>query len=158
MNFDRINTSCMDDEAYPWMPYAPYSQVVKVKYFKADPVRGEILAMIKAPPGISLPTHHHTGTVIVYTVQGRWRYLEHDWIAGPGSCVFETASSRHTPLAIPGEMEDVLTFNVIQGELHYLDDKGTTTAVENWKTSINRYLAYCKAHNLAPRDITRFGD
>ena len=156
MNFERVNTGCMDDDAYPWMPFAPYSNEVMVKYFKADPVRGEILAMLKVPPGVSLPMHHHTGTVIVYTVQGKWRYLEHDWIAGPGSCVYETASSRHTPLAIPGEKHDVIVFNVIVGELHYLDDKGNTLAVENWKTSINRYLAYCKTHNLVPKDITSF--
>jgi hypothetical protein len=100
--------------------------------------------------------HHHTAPSSSTRWQGKWRYLEHDWIAGPGSCVYETASSRHTPLAIAGEKHDVIVFNVIVGELHFIDDKGNTLAVENWKTSVNRYLAYCKTHNLVPKDITSF--
>ena len=156
MNFEHVNTGCMNDDAYPWLPFEPYSDIVKVKYFKADPVRGEVIAMLRLPPGTSLPTHHLTGSAIAYTVQGRWRCLEHDWIAAPGSVVFGTASSRQTLSAADGAVDDVITFNVVVGEFHYLDDKGETVAVENWKTSVNRYLAYCKAQGIAPKDITSF--
>ena len=38
---------------------------------------------------------------MVYTVKGSWRYLEHDWTAVPGSFVYETAASKHTPV-VPG--------------------------------------------------------
>jgi 2,4'-dihydroxyacetophenone dioxygenase len=37
---------------------------------------------MKAPLDVQLPRHHHTGTVMVYTVEGKWKYAEHDWVAG----------------------------------------------------------------------------
>jgi hypothetical protein len=156
MNYQNIDTGCIDDESMPWMPFAPYSDTVMVKYFKADPVRGEVISLLKAPPGTTLPKHHHTGTVIVYTVQGRWKYIEHDWIAGPKSVVFETAASEHTPLAMPDSKEDIITLNVTVGDLLYYDDKGQVCAIENWRTSVDRYLAFCKSKGIAPKDITSF--
>jgi quercetin dioxygenase-like cupin family protein len=155
MLFESINTGCLDGDATPWMPFAPYSDNVLIKYFKIDPVRGETVTLLKVPAGAELPRHHHTGTVIVYTVQGSWRYKEHDWIARAGSVVYETASTRHTPQATDGE-EDVITFNIVVGELLYLDDQDNIIAVENWKTSMDRYLNYCKAHDMVPKDLSAF--
>jgi 2,4'-dihydroxyacetophenone dioxygenase len=154
MLFESINTGCLDGEDTPWMPFAPYSDEVQIKYFKIDPVRGEIVALLKVPAGMELPRHHHTGTVIVYTVEGSWRYKEHDWTARKGSVVYETASTRHTPQAIGNE--DVITFNIVAGELLYLDEKDNIIAVENWKTSMDRYLNYCKAHGITPKDLSTF--
>ena len=107
---------CLNDGDTPWVPFAPYSDQVHIKYFKIDPVQGEVVVLLKAPAGAELPRHHHTGTVIVYTVQGAWKYKEHDWIARAGSVVYETASSRHTPEALRGD-EDVIAFNIVKGEL-----------------------------------------
>jgi 2,4'-dihydroxyacetophenone dioxygenase len=156
MQFETISTSCLNDADTPWVPFAPYSEQVMLKYFKIDPVQGEVIAMVKAPPASILPRHHHTGTVIVYTVQGAWKYREHDWIARPGSLVYETASSRHMPEALPGE-EDVIAFNIVKGELVYLDEAGNSIAVETWRTAMERYLNHCKASGLTPRDLTHFG-
>ncbi len=103
-----------------------------------------------------MPRHHHTGTVIVYTVQGSWRYKEHDWVAHAGSVVYETASTRHTPQAASAEGPDIITFNIVTGELLYLDDKDNIIAVENWKTSMDRYLGYCQANGIKPKDLSTF--
>jgi 2,4'-dihydroxyacetophenone dioxygenase len=111
---------------------------VHIKYFKIDPVQGEVVVLLKAPAGAELPRHHHTGTVIVYTVQGAWKYKEHNWIARAGSVVYETASSRHTPEALPGD-EDVIAF-------------------ETWRTAVDRYVNYCKSVGPKPRDLSSFGD
>jgi len=51
------------------MPFAPYSDLVSVKLFKADPVRGEVISVLRAPPGVELPRFHHSGTATIYTVQ-----------------------------------------------------------------------------------------
>jgi quercetin dioxygenase-like cupin family protein len=155
MLFESINTGCLDGDDTPWMPFAPYSNDVLIKYFKIDPVRGEIVALLKVPAGVEMPRHHHTGTVIVYTLQGSWRYKEHDWTARTGSVVYETASTRHTPQATAGG-EDVITFNIVAGELLYLDEQDNIIAVENWKTSMDRYLAYCQANDLRPMDLSAF--
>lgn len=156
MTFDSIHPDCIADESLPWLPFLPYSDVVKIKYFKLDPLRGEIVSVLKVPPGIQLPKHHHTGPVIVYTVQGRWKYLEHDWTATPGSVVYETASSDHTPVALENGTEDVVTFNITHGELVFLDSNDQVLAVENWKTSLQRYESYCRDNGIATRDLTSF--
>lgn len=52
--------------------------------------------------------------------------------------------------------EDVITFNIVAGELLYLDEKDNLIAVENWKTSMDRYLNYCKANGIAPKDLSAF--
>ncbi len=156
MLFESINTGCLDGNDTPWMPFAPYSNDVMIKYFKIDPVRGETITLLKAPAGMEMPRHHHTGTVIVYTVQGSWRYKEHDWIAHAGSVVYETASTRHTPVAAYAEGPEIITFNIVAGELLYLDDKDNIIAVENWKTSMDRYLDYCKANDIKPKDLSTF--
>ena len=39
---------------------------------------------------------------MVYTIEGKWKYKEHDWIAGPGSVVYETAASTHTLEVVDG--------------------------------------------------------
>lgn len=154
MNFETIDTGCIDGDDLPWVPFTPYNDRVEMKYFKIDPVRGELVLLMKAPADMELARHHHTGTVIVYTVQGSWKYREHDWTAHPGSCVYETAGTRHTPQAVgSGEL---LMFVVMQGELVYLDGNDQVIAVENWRTAMDRYLAYCRDNGIEPRDLTGF--
>ncbi|TDN64031.1 2,4'-dihydroxyacetophenone dioxygenase family protein [Paraburkholderia sp. BL10I2N1] len=156
MFYEKVATECIDDASIPWVPFAPYSTDVLVKYFKLDPTRGETITLLKAPAGVQMPKHHHTGTVIVYTIKGRWKYAEHDWVAGPGSIVFETAGSSHTPLALPGD-DEIIALNIVQGDLLYLNDNDQVIAKENWKTGMERYLAYCEANRLIPKDLTAFG-
>jgi len=154
MNFENVTTSYIDAETYPWIPFAPYSAEVFVKMLKADPISGTFVTLLKAPGNIVLPKHHHCGTVIVYTVKGRWKYREHDWTAAPGSVVYETAASTHTPEgACEGE---VVTLNIQVGDSIYLDADGGVLAIENWKTMLQRYLDYAKAQGIVPIDVTSF--
>jgi 2,4'-dihydroxyacetophenone dioxygenase len=155
MMFETIDTACLNGDETPWMPFAPYSNDVFIKYFKIDPVRGETITLLKAPAGATMPKHHHTGTVVVYTVQGEWKYKEHDWVARAGGVVYETASSAHTPQVVSTEGE-IITFNIVVGELLYLDEQDNIIAVENWKTSMKRYLDYCSANGIVPRDLSTF--
>jgi 2,4'-dihydroxyacetophenone dioxygenase len=165
MLFEQIQTACLNDADLPWVPFTPYSEHVLVKYFKLDPVRGETIALLKAPARGEMPRHRHTGTVIVYTVQGRWKYREHAWIAEQGSIVYETAGSSHTPEAVApltgdadGEGDsEIGTLNIIQGELLFVDDRGRVLAAEDWRSGWERYAAYCRAHGLTPKDLTAFG-
>lgn len=154
MFFEKIDTSLIDVESMPWIPFTPYSEEVFLKIIKVDPIQGEWIALLKAPPHAELPMHHHGGTVKVWTLSGRWRYLEHDWVATPGSFVFETAGSRHTPVSV-GE-EEVVTLNMVQGDWNLLSPEGAVLAIENWRSMMERYLNYCKAKGIPPRDISSF--
>ncbi len=151
----EIVTANVKGDSVPWVPFTPYSDEVLLKYFKVDPVHGEIVVSMRFPPGLQLPTHYHTGTVIGHTMRGAWRYLEHDWISEAGDTVYETAASSHTPQSV-GE-DDAEVFFVIVGELLFLDAPGgNIIARENWKTSLERYEAYCEAEGVEPKDLTSF--
>ena len=95
--YEDVETKNVKGRDLPWVPFTPYSDEVLMKYFRIDPVRGEILVSMRFPPGIELQKHYHTGTVIGHTMRGAWRYLEHDWVSEPGDTVYETAASSHTP-------------------------------------------------------------
>lgn len=154
MDFEHITTSYVDTEQSPWIAFAPYSDQVFFKLLKVEPVSGTFATLLKAPAGMRLPKHHHCGTVMVYTIKGQWKYLEHDWTAIPGSFVYETAASVHTPVAA-GE-EEVVTLNIQVGDSLYMDDKDTIIAVENWKSAMQRYVDYHRSRGLAVPDVTDF--
>lgn len=158
MNYEEVGTGVVNDEDLPWTPFTPFSDIVEIKLIKADPVRGETITMLRAPVDMTLPKHHHTGTVIVYTVKGAWKYKEHDWIARPGSIVFETAATSHAPEGVPGYGDEVVTVNITVGDLLYFDDKGAVVAIENWRTAVERYRAYCRANGVEERDVTAFAE
>jgi quercetin dioxygenase-like cupin family protein len=151
---DNIDTALIDADALPWVPFVPYTDKAFLKMLKIDPVRGEWIVLLKLPAGMDLPRHHHSGTVHVYTLEGAWKYKEHDWIARPGSFVFETAASAHTPIAL--DEGDVVVFNIVVGDWILLDDKDQVLAIENWKTMFKRYTEYCRQKGIKPVDISSF--
>ncbi|WP_342669177.1 alpha/beta fold hydrolase [Curvibacter gracilis] len=155
MYFETVDTALIDVESLPWIPFTPYSDTILMKLIKVDPVRGDWITLLKLPPHTELPLHHHAGTVMVSTIKGCWRYLEHDWVATPGSFVYETAGSRHTPVTV-GE-EEVITLNIVQGDWNLMSPDGAVLAIENWKSMMDRYLSFCKKEGVEPIDVSSFG-
>jgi len=151
---NAVGAAVTDVEALPWIPFLPYSEELKLKIIRLNPVNGEWVSLLRVPAGMGMPKHYHSGTVHVYTLSGSWGYKEHDWTAGPGSFVFETAASAHTPVAQPGE--DVVTLNIVMGDWNIVDENDAVLAVENWKSMLKRYDDYCSANGIAPVDITSF--
>jgi 2,4'-dihydroxyacetophenone dioxygenase len=140
----------------PEVPFTPYSEDVKIKLLRVDPVSGQLCVILSAPGGTELGTHRHYGSVIVYTMSGAWRYLEHDWVARAGDFVYETAGSSHTFVVEPGETTEA--FIVVEGALEFIDEDGNTIAIEDWRTMYRRYLDYCEQEGLEPVDITHFDE
>ncbi len=154
--FPAIGVSLVDDESIPWIPLAPYSDQIEVKYFRLDPARGEMIMLFRAAALSRLPRCHHSGSTIVYTVQGRWAQLEEDWIAGPGSLVHIPAATARTP-SVFGEGEPVVALVVVRGDIIFYRDDGDVLAIENWRTAMDRYLAYCHHAFITPVDLTAMG-
>ena len=128
----EVETKNVHGADLPWVPFAPYSDEVFLKYFRIDPVRGEILVSMRFPPGLELPKHYHTGIVIGHTIRGAWRYLEHDWVATEGSFVYEPPGEIHT-LVVDEQVgaTEMITFFNIHGAMVYVDDAGHTTGYED---------------------------
>lgn len=154
MFHETIDTALIDVESLPWMPFSPYSEEIFIKVIKVDAIRGEWTTLLKTPPYTELPMHHHSGTVMVWTVTGSWRYKEHNWVATPGSFVFETAASRHTPITVGDE--EVITLNIVQGDWNVMSPEGAVLAIENWKSMVDRYVNYCKNQGIEAVDVTSF--
>jgi 2,4'-dihydroxyacetophenone dioxygenase len=154
MFFEKIDTALIDVESLPWVPFLPYTDKVFVKAIKVDPIRGEWTTLLKAPADVELPRHHHSGTVQVYTISGSWKYKEHNWTATPGSFVFETAGTEHTPVGVG--QEEIITLNIVQGDWNLINESGQVLAIENWKTVMQRYLNHCEHHNIPAIDISSF--
>jgi hypothetical protein len=110
--------------------------------------------ILSAPGGTGLGVHKHYGSVILYTIKGAWRYLEHDWIARAGDFVYEPAGSSHTFQVEPGEPTEA--FIIVEGALEFIDEDGNTIAIEDWRTVYQRYLDYCEEEGLDPIDVTHF--
>ena len=109
--------------------------------------------LLRASNLSSLPRCHQSGSTIVYTVTGRWTQLEEDWIAGPGSLVHIPAATARTP-SVFGEEEAVVALVLVQGDIIFYHDNGDVLAIENWRTAMDRYLAYCSDAFITPVDLT----
>ncbi|TMI05252.1 MAG: cupin domain-containing protein [Betaproteobacteria bacterium] len=55
-----------------------------------------------------LSRHRHPMAVVGYVIKGRWRYLEHDWVAEEGSFVYEPPGEIHT-LIVPDDCAEMIT-------------------------------------------------
>ena len=85
------NTNLDDDRL--WVPYA---NGVWFQPCCFNVTSGGFSVVLKGLPGSMVGTHYHVGTVYGYTMRGHWRYLEHDWIAKPGTYIYEPAGEAHT--------------------------------------------------------------
>ncbi|MNR28821.1 hypothetical protein D3C85_1461640 [compost metagenome] len=72
--------------------------------------------------------------------------------------MYETAASTHTPEVVSTGNGDgyVLTLVQVTGDLLFLDDKENIVACENWKSGLQRYLNFCEANGIEPKDLTAF--
>ena len=157
IKLDDVDTRCIADDSLPWLPLAPYAELVSVKLLSADPVRGEVILVLRAPPGIELPRHRTSGSTTIYTVQGRWKCREHEWVAGPGSLVIEPASACNTPQILADGTDDVIMLLLIAGDVQLLDSDDRVVRIESWRTAVSRYLDFCRANDIEPRNITSTG-
>ncbi|MCY1454340.1 hypothetical protein D9M71_714000 [compost metagenome] len=50
----------------------------------------------------------------------------------------------------------MVTLVIVSGDLIFVDENDKVMAIENWKTSLQRYLDYCEANGIEPQDLTAF--
>ena len=110
------NTDLEKDDL--WVPYAD-GVWFQPCYFNVT--SGGFSVVLKGLPGSMVGTHYHIGTVHGYTMRGHWRYLEHDWVAKPGTYIYEPAGEAHTLVITEDSPEPMVTVFVVGGGLIYLD-------------------------------------
>jgi 2,4'-dihydroxyacetophenone dioxygenase len=64
--------------------WVPYADGVWFQPCHFNVTSGGFSVVLQGLPGSALGTHYHVGTVRRYTMQGHWRYPEHEGSQGPG--------------------------------------------------------------------------
>jgi hypothetical protein len=117
-NRDHFILDTNVDDDGPWIPYA---DGVWVQPCCFDVTSGGFSVLLKGLPGAQLGVHYHVGTVRGYTLRGNWGYLEHDWVAGPGTFIYEPAGEAHTLVISEDSPEPALILFIVEGGLIFLD-------------------------------------
>ena len=101
-----------------WVPQAPD---VWFRPLLFNTVSGGWCNLLRVRKSGVLSRHRHPMIVTGYVLKGRWRYLEHDWIAEPGTYIYEPAGEAHTLVITEDSPEPMIAFFVVEGGLIYLD-------------------------------------
>jgi 2,4'-dihydroxyacetophenone dioxygenase len=105
-------------------------------------------------PGV-INRHRHSAPVHLMTIKGHWHYPEKDWVAGPGTYVFEPPGDIHTLCVPEGGAEMVFMANV-RGALLYVDEKGALAGYDDVFTRIEACRRHYSAIGLGPDYVKRF--
>jgi hypothetical protein len=89
--------------------------------------------------------------VLGFCIQGSWRYLEREWVARPGTLVYEPPGDIHT--LVVDDAEDMITLFILDGVIQYLDDDDQVIYQDDVYTKLDRYLKFCDANGIEPVDL-----
>ncbi len=104
----------VSDEESPWVPFGVSAAIRHLAFTTRHNFFANIL-WIKANGVVG--THKHRGTVIMMCLEGSARYLEYDWVATPGSFIFEPPGIAHT--LVSDDPDGVKLFGWMQGPIEF---------------------------------------
>jgi 2,4'-dihydroxyacetophenone dioxygenase len=131
------------------LPFVDFAEGVSLQLLQVDLAQGLWVVRTRFAPGITIPTHKHTGPVFAVTLAGSWKYLEYPDVNSAGSYLFEPAGSVHT-LTVPAT-ETVTTdvWFAIYGANLNLDANGNVEAVIDAELIYQFYRTMCREQGLA---------
>ena len=134
------------------LPWVPNGQGMFFKPLHFSPHTGAWTNLVRVERGGTISRHLHVGgSVQGYVLQGSWRYREHDWIATPGTYVWEPPGDVHT-LEVIGD-ETMVTLFTVRGVIQYLDERDQVVQQDDLRSRRRLYLEHCRAHGLEARAL-----
>ena len=111
------------------------------------PAANRASSILRVRPGKQLNPHFHPTGVFGFTLSGSWRYLEHDWVATPGTFLWEPPGEAHTLVVDASALEPMVTYFVSLGGLIYIDNmqSGQPIAYDDGFTLLEIALNYYKS-------------
>ena len=106
--------------------------------------RGYWMNLLRVRKSGVLSRHRHPQPVHGYVIKGRWRYLEHDWVATEGAYVYEAPGETHT-LVVDDDVDEMITMFQVNGAMIYVDPDGKVLGYEDVFSKID----VCRAHYIA---------
>jgi hypothetical protein len=131
------------EQESPWVPWGPNAALRHLLFDTRHNIFSNILWIKSA--GV-IGTHKHRGTVTMMCLEGTVRYLEYDWVAGPGAFIYETPGLIHT--LVSDNPAGVKLFAWLQGPLEFYDDRGNFVETIDVFWFINHYETYCREHGI----------
>ena len=148
----EIAEAALPDDERVWVPQAPG---VWFRPLLFNTVSGGWCNLLRVRRAGVLSRHRHPMVVTGYVIRGRWRYLEHDWIAETGSFVYEPPGEIHT-LVVPDDCAEMITFFNISGAMIYVDAEGRQNGYEDVWTKIDMCRAHYAACGLGEHYVEQF--
>lgn len=121
--------------------WVPQAENVSFRPLCLNRSQGYWVTLLRVRKAGLLSRHRHPQPVHGYVVKGRWRYLEHDWVATEGSYVYEPPGETHT-LIVPEDVEEMITFFHVSGMMYYVDPWGNGIGFDDVFTKIDM----CRNH------------
>ena len=134
----------LDADEQLWVPQAPG---VWFRPLVLSTSQGYYVNLLRVRNTGVLSRHRHSGPVHAFTLRGRWRYLEHDWEAVPGSYAFEPPGETHT-LVVPDGVAEMVTLFHVTGGYVYVDPDGAALGFEDVFTKLANARAHYEAIGL----------
>ena len=125
------------------LPFVEFAEGVHLQLLQVDLDQGLWVVRTRFAPGITIPTHRHTGPVFAVTLAGSWKYLEYPDVNTAGSYLFEPAGSVHTLTVPPTEREVTDVWFAIYGANLNLDANGIVEAVIDAELILQFYRNMC---------------
>lgn len=88
------------------LPFIALGDGSHIQLLQVDIEKGLWVVRTRFEPGVTIPTHKHTGEVFAVTFSGQWKYLEYPEVNTAGSFLYEPAGSVHT-LHVPDDTEGI---------------------------------------------------
>jgi quercetin dioxygenase-like cupin family protein len=135
------------------LPFVALGDGTHIQLLQVDIPQGLWVVRTRFEPGVTIPTHVHTGPVYAFTIAGRWKYKEYPEVNTAGSYLYEPAGSVHT-LTVPEDVEGLTdVWFAIYGANLNLDENGNVGSVIDAGFIKQVYLAACSANGLPVPNI-----
>lgn len=142
-----LDERALHREDQPWISV---EEGVSTQFLRLDRVGGGWVEVARMSPGAAVNRHRHFGQVIAYTLEGEWRYLERDWVARPGTLIWEPPGDVHTLEAGPKGMT---TLFIIEGSVQYFDENDRIIDEDDVHKGAKLYFDHCREAGIEPSDI-----
>ena len=141
---------CCPQDDRVWVPQAPNVWFRPLCLVGVAGLLGQSPKVTRA--GV-LSRHRHHNPVHGYVLKGRWRYLEHDWVAEEGGYVYEPPGETHT-LVVPRTSTEMITLFQVNGIMLYVDPDGSAPATR----TCSPRSTMCRTHYAGVRPRRRYVD
>jgi hypothetical protein len=78
--------------------------------------------------------------------------LERDWVARPGTLIYEPPGDIHT-LVVDEESGYMITLFFLEGSVQYMDEDDNLLYQDDVFSKMERYLTFCREQGIEPQDL-----